>query len=393
VGKSLVAVEPPDDGQVRYRLLENLRAYASERLAETEEGGALGARHRDWFLALAEEAEPHLTGPRQTHWLNRLERDHDNLRAALRWCQGEAAAPGPGAPGRGTPNALPRLAGALSRFWFVRSYLSEGLGWLEAALSAAPDAPAPVRAKALNGAGMLAWSCGDHAKARASHAQDLALRLALGDERGRARALANLGILASEQGEYVRAGALYAESLALYRAAGDTANIAHMLNNLGTLANMQGDYAGAEPLFQESLALFRRSENREGLANGLHNLGDLFLRQGRYGRAKPCFQESLRVQQALGDRQHIASILTHLAEVSGRDRDHERACLLFAAAQGLFRAFGVPQPVQDEQYRPTLEEARRALGEERFRRSWERGSALSRDQAVSLALEGHAAAE
>lgn len=121
VAKSLVAVEPPEDGQVRYRLLENLRQYAGERLAETADAVRLPPRHRDWFLNFAEEAELHLSGPEHAHWLDRLEREHDNFRKALQFCQTQPA----------EAEAFLRLAGALNRFWSVRSYLSEGRGWLE----------------------------------------------------------------------------------------------------------------------------------------------------------------------------------------------------------------------------------------------------------------------
>ncbi len=242
VAKSLVVAEPPEDGQVRYRLLENLRQYAEERLAETDEAESLSRHHRDWFLQFAEDAEPNLFGPQHAPWLNRLEREHDNFRKALRGCQERPA----------DAATFLRLAGALSHFWSVRSYLSEGRGWLETALADAPDAPPAIRAKAMNGAGVLAWSCGDFTQAATFHETDLELRREMQDGRGIARALANLGILASEKADFARARHLFEESLAVYREVGDQENVAILLNNLGSLLIDIGDFDTAGPFFSES---------------------------------------------------------------------------------------------------------------------------------------------
>ena len=376
VAKSLVVVEPPNAGRVRYRLLENLRSYARERLVESSEAEGLTVRHRDWFVALAEEAEPHLSGPEQASWLDRLERDMENLRVALRSAHQE------------TGESLPRLAGALSRFWLGRSYLSEGLGWLEDALAVL--APDPARAKVLNGAGMLSWSCGDYDKSRAFHLRDLDLRRALGDTRGIARALGNLGILASEQGEAAQANALYQESLASYRTLGDDGSIAHMLNNMGNLANVQKDYGRAESLLQEGLTLYRRLQDAAGAAAALHNLGDVFLRQGQPERAKLYFRDSLAAQQAAGNRQRTASTLIHLAEVAAAEGDSERACLLSAAADHILQSAGVPPLHQDTEYKPTLDKTRLALGEEDFQRIWARGQGLDLERAILFILDNYA---
>jgi len=376
VAKSLVVAETPDEGQVRYRLLENLRSYAREKLAEAGEAAAVSARHRDWFLSLAEEAEPNLSGPEMGRWLDRLERDMENLRAALGFSRQEGG------------DSLPRLAGALSRFWYGRSYLSEGLGWLEDAL--AQNTADLVCAKALNGAGMLSWSCGDYDKSRAFHERDLELRRALNDTRGIARALGNLGILASEQGEYTQAGALYAESLALYRGVSDDLSIAHMLNNLANLHAAEGDYTAAGPMLRESLALYRQVGNGTGIAAALHNLGDLYTKQGRLDDAEPFFRESLRAQQALGDKQRIASTLTHLAGIAGAQQDHERACLLFAAADGILQASGVPRLPLDSREQSVLNTTRTALDAERFGALWSRGHAMNPERAIALVLENHA---
>jgi len=236
---------------------------------------------------------------------------------------------------------------------------------------------------------MLSWSCGDYDKSRAFHERDLELRRALNDTRGIARALGNLGILASEQGEFTQAGALYAESLALYRGLSDDLSIAHMLNNLANLHTAKGDYT-AGPMLRESLALYRQVGNGTGIAAALHNLGDLHTKQGRLDDAELFFRESLRAQQALGDKQRIASTLTHLAGIAGAQQDHERACLLFAAADGILQASSVPRLPLDSREQSALDTTRRALDSKRFGALWSRGHAMNSEQAISLVLENHA---
>lgn len=150
VEKSLVEMET-QDGEARYRFLETIRQYSWEKLVESKEAAAVRTRHRDWYLALAERAESELHGPQQGVWLERLESEHDNLRAALRWSKTE----------EGGAEAWLRLAGALHWFWNIRGHASEGRDWLEGALSTKRDTSASVRARALCGAGILAWRQGD----------------------------------------------------------------------------------------------------------------------------------------------------------------------------------------------------------------------------------------
>jgi predicted ATPase/class 3 adenylate cyclase/Tfp pilus assembly protein PilF len=377
VAKSLVVVEPPSEGQVRYHLLDNIGRYAGERLAETEEAKTLPGRHRDWFLHLVEEAEPNLSGPSHGHWLNRLECDHDNFRAALRFTQPES------------PEVLLRLAGALSRFWHGRCYLREGRGWLEMALRLGPSAPDSARVKALHGLGLLSYACGDYTASQANHAQDLALRRTLQDTRGIARALSNLGIIAAEQEDFASAQTMFADSLEQYRLLNDEVSAAHMLQNLGGIAVLQQDYAPAEALLQEALGLYRHLQDQLGAASALHNLGDLFLRQGRLEQAKPYFRDSLAAQKMVGNTQRIASTLTHLGEIAGIEGDNESACLLFGAADSILGSGHVPANPQDIHYRPTLDTVRCALDSERFQFLWSKVHQWSSEQAIAYVLDNY----
>ncbi len=235
---------------------------------------------------MAEDAEPHLTATDQKAWLDRLETEHDNLRSALAW----TSTPG------GDAVAGLRLAGAIWRFWYVRGYLGEGRAWLSRMLLATrSDEPtAAARAKALDGAGMLARRQGDYAAARALHEEALVIQRGLGDRRGIASSLSNLGIVAREQNDYATAKALYGESLALRRELGDQWGIGAALNNLGLVVLHDGDFPAARALYGESLKVFRDLGNRQAMASPLSNLGLVAYHQGDYAGAraliprKPC---------------------------------------------------------------------------------------------------------
>ncbi|HWE62908.1 MAG TPA: BTAD domain-containing putative transcriptional regulator, partial [Chloroflexota bacterium] len=228
VTKSLVQLEERLDQQgltrVRYSLLETVRQYARERSVAAGAGREETAarQHATYFLRLAEHAELELTGPDQVVWLRRLEQEHDNLRAALSWSCADAERVLPPAPATHVEDRSPgrdqiavRLAGALWRFWLVRGHLNEGSGWLESILQHSAGVTGPLRGKALNGAGNLAWALGNYERAIAFHRENLLLQQALGDKKGISGALRNLGNVAGDQGDYEQAARLHGESLAL----------------------------------------------------------------------------------------------------------------------------------------------------------------------------------
>jgi len=418
VDKSLVTAEEGTDDSVRYRLLETLRQYGRERLIASGETEETQRRHAAYFLALAEEAEPKLTGPEQVVWLDRLETEHDNLRAALRWVRAS-----------GEAETGLRLGGALWWFWYVRGYYLEGRERL-AELLALPGAAGrtAARAKVLNGAGVMAWAQGDYAPARTLHEESLAIRRELGDRRDIARSLNNLGILSYRQGDYTAARSFYEESLAILRELGDKRNIAASLNNLGQVAHDQGDYAVARSLYEESLALFRELGDKRGIAYSLNNLGDAVLGQGDYAAAKSLYAESLVIQRELGDKSGIAEELGHLGEVALGQGDHaaarslcgeslamrmelgdrrgiakslegfvglaaaqtqpERALLLAGAAAALRETIGAPlSPAERPRLERHLETAHQALDEEASAKAFAAGRAMTLEQAIAYALE------
>jgi non-specific serine/threonine protein kinase len=211
VDHSLVQVEEVG-GERRYRLLETLRQYGEERLQQAGEARAIRCRHRDWYLALAEQAEPQLRGAEQPLWLARLEQEHDSLRVALAWSLAEAS----------ELEAGLRMAGALWRFWTARSYLREGRYWLEALLAKGEGAATAIRAKAHVGAGHLAMAQGDEAAVHAHLQASLMLYRAMRDPQGCATASSILGQVALAPGEYAAARAHLEGSLVLAQTVGDT---------------------------------------------------------------------------------------------------------------------------------------------------------------------------
>jgi len=333
VDKSLVVFEdrePLSNG--RYRLLEIVRQYAAERLEASEQAAdRVKARHRNWLAALAEEAELQLAGPEQGAWLQRLDTEHDNLRATLTWDRAEA---------QGAASDL-RLAGALYRFWYVRGYLSEGREHLARALGReAAQGRTAERAKALNEAGALSYSQGDYASARALLDESLSIRRELGDRQGIAWSLNLLGNVAYDQGDYASARTLHEESLSLRRELGDRLGIAWSLNSLGNIAHPQGDYRTARALYEESLNLFRESGDRQGTARSLSCLGYVFFDQGQYATARVLHEESLNFFRDLGDRGGIAWALCCLGYLDYAQDAYLPARALLEEGLGLFQVLG-----------------------------------------------------
>jgi predicted ATPase/class 3 adenylate cyclase len=417
VGKSLVN-ETEADGEPRFAMLETIREYAGDRLVAAGDADRMRDRHRDYFLALAELAEPKLQGAEQAAWLRRLEEEHGNLRSALEWSLVQA----------GSRGGL-RLSGALARFWDTRGHLSEGRAWCARALrKAGAEERTPERAKALNAAGVLAryqgdypaaralheeslailrqlddkkgmavslnslgnvaWEQGDYPAARALHEESLAIMRELGNRSGIGSSLMNLGNVALEQGDYPAARALYEESLAIARELRDGRVIASSLNNLGVVARYQGDYASARSLYEENLTIWRELGDRGGIAGTLSNLGDVACKLGDYPAAGALHQEVLAIRRELGDMAGIASSLEDMATVVAALGSSLRAARIWGAAERLRAEVGSPLPPGDRpDYDRRLATARATLGDDAaFDRAWEAGRALTLEQAIELAL-------
>jgi tetratricopeptide (TPR) repeat protein len=302
VDKSLVVVQERG-GEARYRLLETVRQYGREKLLESGEVGTVRRRHASFFLALAEEVEPKINDTDRGPWLAYLEAEHDNLRAALRW----SAETGEAETGL-------RLAGALWQFWFHRGYGSEARGWLEGALERGERGRAPARtvarAKALLGAGTMAWEQGDRAAARSRLEESVALWRELKDEQGLALALQLLSVEMLSHGEHTVARSLAEESVAMFRRIGtDAFGLAISLAALGLIVVNQGDYALGSSLLEESIAISRKAGDNWALSLPLRNLAVAAFKRGDYDRAAALLEESLIVLRELGEKQFITRSL------------------------------------------------------------------------------------
>ena len=379
VAKSLVVVEPPEAGQVRYHLQENLRQYARDRLAQTDEEPRLAHSHQAFFSTFAEEAARQLKGPDQVLWLNQLERDHDNFRAALKHC---GAGPEPKEP-------CLRLANALYRFWFVRGYLSEGLQYLESALDCPGSASGDLLAKANTAAGVLTWSLGDTTKSRTFHEASLHLNRQHHDQVGIARSLANLGIVASHDNQLSQAREFFEESLALYRGAGTPSDVAMMMLNLGTLLNDQKELEASRPYLEGGLQLARELQDENLITAALYNLGVLAEDTKDLSAALKYYAEDLERQKSYGDRQGIALTLRAVARVAGRCGSYDVQTFLLGAEEAYAEHSGIPSLDTDKEGEHTqcLQAASLALGDAVYKRLWEQGRALTLEQATEYAVE------
>jgi predicted ATPase/DNA-binding SARP family transcriptional activator len=329
VEQSLLQRTVDADAAPRFAMLETIREFARESLQASGETAAMAARHAAYFLALAEDAEPELTGAAATERLDMLEREHDNLRAALATLAEHDE-----------PVDALRLAGALWCFWWLRGYLHEGRAQLERALRAGAKAPPEVRGKALNGAGALAAAQGDLEQAVVWHGEALRLFREAGDRRGEVGALMSLGLTADEQGDPRRATVFLQEALTLARRAGDQRGLAVALANLGQVAMTLAEHQRAASLLGESVALFHQLGDRRSEAAILANLGVLAFLAGDLARAQVCHEEALTLLRDLGDRQGEADELLNLGHTVQRRGELDRAAALFAAALERFEELG-----------------------------------------------------
>jgi predicted ATPase/DNA-binding SARP family transcriptional activator/uncharacterized protein HemY len=330
VDQSLLKQEEQADGEPRFMMLETIREFGRECLEQSGEAELARLRHRDYFLGLAEQAEPELQGQGVGEWLARPEAEHDNLRAALAWCTE-----------RGEAEAGLRLGAALWRFWMVRGHLTEGRERLMHLLSL-PGAAARtvVRARALHGAGLLTLRQGDYAAARALLEESLVISRELDDAWGIAWSLNNLGNVASLQGEYEAARALLEEGLAIFRELADQEGVTVSLCDLGRMAIRQQDYEAARALLEQSLTLSRELGNHRVIALSLGALGTVAGEQGEDEAARALLEESLAIFRELGDQQGIAWSLYDLGNAAMRQGDYAAAREYLEQSLALGRELG-----------------------------------------------------
>jgi tetratricopeptide (TPR) repeat protein len=391
--KSLLRQEEGPNGEPRFVMLETVHEFAREKLGESPEADEIERTHAEYFLTLAEDAYPELKGANQLQWLERVEVEHDNMRAALSWASECKEA-----------ELVLRLGGALSWFWLARGYHTEGRRWLEEALAIEGRGSPEVRAMALAGAGMLASEQGDLDRAQEAceaglelltheakelYEEELALSRKMSDTWWLANSLLGLAFVSHNRGDSERATELYEESMDLFRELGDKQSLSICLGSLAMLVYSQGQLERATKLTEESVALFRELGNRAGVSLGLYNSGWIALLQDHLGKAAEIFRESLAPAWDLGLNREVQGALEGFACVAGAKGDAERAAQLWGAAQALHETKNIPRDTDFlAEADARISAVRSGMGEEAWEEVSRKGRAITLDEAVSYVLEG-----
>jgi predicted ATPase/class 3 adenylate cyclase len=298
--KNLLQQTAEEEEEPRFTMLETIREYGLECLTLSREMDTTRRAHASYYLALAEEAAPELNGPLTAVWLRRLEREHDNLRAALEWSL-EPEQTG------SSPDMALRFCYMLREFWEVRGLYSQGRAFLEPALARCTGASASARANALGAAAHLADWLGDFHRAETLWQEGLSLRRELGDTRGIASYLQGLAWIASRKGDQIAARQLSEESVTLLRELGDKDELPWSLHFLADMLGAQGEYGRANALFEESLAMFRDLGNKRGIAASLQQSALLLLAtRGDQAIVQARLEEILPIHRELGDKNGMA---------------------------------------------------------------------------------------
>jgi predicted ATPase len=376
VDESLVRQRGTDEP--RFSMLETVREYALERLAASGEAEEIRRRHLEHFLALAEAAEPELFAPDQVAWFARLESEHDNLRAAIAF-----------ALDCGDPSSALRLAVAIRRFWSIHGHLAEGRRALEAALAASPDDPSGLRARAFNGAGILAGEQGDFEASRASLEAALEIARAADVPETISAALTNLGNLAFYRGDLDTARELYAESIDHFVSLEDVRGQALAKENIGLLELTAGDVPKAVTWLTEARELAREAGVDHEIAAASRSLAAALIELGETDRARTLLGESLTLSREIGEPHAVAVCLDTFAGLAATVGEVDRAAMLFGASDAVRESIGaLRQPDDQILYNGWLARTLARLDTETYAARYEAGHALALDEACSFALEG-----
>ena len=375
VGKSLLHQAESLDGESRFMMLETVREFGLEQLAESGESAATQDRHAAWYLQLAEEAwAATFASAEYRKWTLRVAAEHDNLRAALVWFDANGA----------VESGL-RMAASLWPFWYLRGHISEGRGWLERSLARAGESSPAYRARAAVGLSQLSLFQGDFDRAVPLAEESLAYYRSTQDTAGIALALDLLGRVAENTGNDVEAAAIYAEILDQYRTIGDDHHLIMALVNLADTAYRLGDYDRSEVLTDEALALTNAIGNQHTQAWPLANAAQLALVRGDRDRARALNEEALALHVALGSKIGVADSLAGLAAVAASLGHHEIAASWLGSADALCETVGVPLLPHHGQYDRTVAAVRSALGDAKYRAAYESGRQRRVDDAIAEA--------
>ncbi len=375
VDKSLMTQATGDDSEPRFGMLETIREYAGERLNASDDAVPIRRRHEDLFAGLAERAAKELLGPHANAWLDRLDADQDNLRAALQHAADD-----------GRIELALGMGGALWRFWQRRGHLGEGRTVLEGLLAGAGfSAPTQARSRALAGLGGVTYWQGDMVAAGTAYDEGLAIQRTLDDPVGLADALYNAGFVAAVGGHHAAARALYEESLEILTRIGDQPGVLRLREAISFLLFHQGEFAEARAIQEVNLRAFREAGETVRVAIGSLMLSLLRAKDGEFANARALQVESLGTFRAAGDTQSAVRVLIMAAAVAVLEGDLERAATLSGAGDVLREPLGeMATPMKTLGIEDPAVAARTRLGDEAFERSYQRGRTLTLDQASDL---------
>jgi predicted ATPase/class 3 adenylate cyclase len=375
--KSLVRRLPQAGGEARFSMLMTIREFAWEQLLASPEADEVRHRHAQFFQALAEEAEPNLTGLEHMRWLDLIDRDHDNIRAVLRWSiekdQAEVGL---------------RIGGALWRFWHLRGHFTEGRTWVSQLLALpSGQARTAARAKGLNGiAGLVYWQA-DYELATTYWNESLSIWQELGDRGQVGEVLYSLAYISGVAGDNQRAMELFRQSIELFQEAGNRRGEGNALSSLGMIQGQERQFEASLRTTQEALAIVSEIGDVFGTANVQGMLGRLAVEQGRFEEGRPHLLETLRLFQSLGDMSGIAFALDDLATLEIGLGRLERAIVLTGAAETIRKTLGGAAPTALVTVPKARERATGTLDDDMIEAAWARGQSMALEEALAFAFE------
>ena len=382
IDKSLVIFEERP-GQGRYRMLEPVRQYAGERLAEVGEAQVMRECHLLYVVTMVEGLEARLcVGVDQVWWFHQLEPEQDNVRAALDWCRADGHSAEPGL----------RLASAYTVVWYMLGHFTEGVTWMESLLAKGGEVSPSARGKALCAVGYLSFFLDEQGRAK-SHAymQQSVTTLREADDRWNLAVTLNLmGNISLYDGKFSEVKAAAEEGLLLARQQDNPLHVAFSIFLLGFLASLNADWERAEELLEESTRIWRGIGNLHFFANALIRLGDVKQRQGRYEEARTHYIESLESAHGMGIIITILRAFQGLAQVMAAQGAAERSAQLLSATDTLKAALHISMPPFDiEIFSRTTASVRAALGEGAFQGAWDQGTRMSLEEAIAFSMEAN----
>ena len=380
IDQSLMRQVETPDGEVRFRMPETIREYAVEKLSEQGDRVDVQRAHAEYFLTMAEQSEAGLNGPEQNHWLDLLEVEHNNLRAALRFLLAE----------RSTEKAL-RLAVSLSRFWHMKGNLREAQGWLEQVL-ALPRHPVALMheaAKAYRNLSLAFLRQGDLENAEVAGREALRLFEETKDEPGAALTRVVLGQVVDCGNNPQDATTLFEQALHFYQATGDDLGVGKAYQNLARNAFYCEDYEASLAYGGQSITYLRKVGSEHFLSYALQMRGSAACYLGNTLQARLDLDEAFELACAAGDRYNLSFVFHALSDTFLRQGHPYEATQLLAASRDLFRRVGASHTLVVQRITNKLEEAlMKELDTNVFRRAWAEGEKLSTDDVRAL-LERH----